>query len=238
MQLFYTTEISENTATLNKNDSGHLIRVLRKKTGSLIDFTDGKGCLYSGIIEDPDPKKCRISITEIKKEFEKRDFYLHMAVAPTKNISRFEWFIEKATELGIDEISPIICKHSERTTIKHERMERIAIAAMKQSLKAYLPKINEAVSFKDLLQNSTEEKKFIAWINPEVTRQIDEVYDAGKSCLTVIGPEGDFSSEEVDQAKQRNFEPISLGKSRLRTETAAIAACHLVNFINSKNTRK
>lgn len=238
MQLFYTTEVSENTAVLDKNDSGHLIRVLRKKTGSVINFTNGKGSLYSGVIEDPDLKKCRISITEKISEFEKRDFFLHMAVAPTKNISRFECFVEKATELGIDVITPLICKQSERTTVKHERLERIAIAAMKQSLKTYLPRINPAVSFSDLLKNSTEDEKFIAWLNPDVNRQIDDLYQPAKSCMVIIGPEGDFTDEEVNQAKQKHFKPISLGKSRLRTETAAIAACHLVNFINSKHIQK
>lgn len=232
MQLYYTTEISGNHAVLNKSDSGHLIKVMRMKKGDLVHLTDGLGNLYEGLIEIDDPKKTMVQLRDVKKDFGKRDFYMHMAVAPTKNISRFEWFLEKATEMGVDEITPLICMHSERKVVKRDRSERVLIAAMKQSVKAFLPVINEVVGFEALLKHDFRGQKFIAYIDEKVKGRLKDKYQKGEDALILIGPEGDFSSKEIDMAIAHGFVPISLGKSRLRTETAAFVACHTVNLMN------
>ncbi|MCF8233679.1 MAG: 16S rRNA (uracil(1498)-N(3))-methyltransferase [Bacteroidales bacterium] len=234
MQLFYTTEFKGNHAVLDPGDSKHLIRVLRMNKGDEVRLTDGKGNMFSGRIETADPKKCMIALTDKISDFGKRNYRLHMAVAPTKNISRFEWFLEKATEIGVDEITPVICEHSERRIVKTERMQRILIAAMKQSLKAFLPKINEAVSLQKFFHNDTVDMRFIAFIDDSVKSHLTELYEKEKDCIILVGPEGDFSREEFEQAKENGFVPISLGKSRLRTETAAVVACHSVNLINEQ----
>ncbi len=232
MQLFYTTEFKGNHAILDKNDSGHLIRVLRKQKGDQVHFTDGKGNLYTGMIEIDDPKKCMIQIIEKKENFEKRDYFLHLAVAPTKNLIRFEWLIEKATEIGIDEITPIICNHSERKVIKTERLERVALAAMKQSLKAWLPKINDAIGFNEFISLKQKAQKFIAYISPDVTNLLQDDYEKGNNSIVLIGPEGDFDIEEIRLAKEYRYTPISLGKNRLRTETAGIVSCTIIHLMN------
>lgn len=234
MQLFYTTEFKGNHAVLDPGDSKHLIRVLRMNKGDEVRLTDGHGNMFSGRIETADPKKCMIALTDKISDFGKRNYRLHMAVAPTKNISRFEWFLEKATEIGVDEITPVICEHSERRIVKTERMQRILIAAMKQSLKAFLPKINEAVSLQKFIHNDTVDMRFIAFIDDSVKSHLTELYEKEKDCTILIGPEGDFSREEFEQAKENGFVPISLGKSRLRTETAAVVACLSVNLINEQ----
>ncbi|MCF8228421.1 MAG: 16S rRNA (uracil(1498)-N(3))-methyltransferase [Bacteroidales bacterium] len=233
MQLFYTTNFKGNHAILDANDSRHVIKVLRMGKGDEIHFTDGKGNLYTGQIEEESHKKCMLQITGVKKEFGKRDYHLHLAVAPTKNISRYEWLLEKATEIGVDEITPIICRHSERAVVKTDRLERVMIAAMKQSLKAYLPAINEAVKFEDFIERDHKKKKYIAFIDDGVKNHLKDLYENGEDCLILIGPEGDFSREEFEQAKEKGFVPISLGKSRLRTETAGVVACHTVQIINN-----
>lgn len=202
------------------------------KKGDMVHLTDGLGNLYEGLIEIDDPKKTMVQLRDVKKDFGKRDFYLHMAVAPTKNISRFEWFLEKATEMGIDAITPLICMHSERKVVKRDRSERVLIAAMKQSVKAFLPVMNETTAFEDLLRQDFNGLKFIAYIDENIEDQLKDKCPAGENVLILIGPEGDFSSMEVDQAIGHGFVPISLGKSRLRTETAAVVACHTVNLIN------
>ncbi|MDZ7741574.1 MAG: 16S rRNA (uracil(1498)-N(3))-methyltransferase [Bacteroidota bacterium] len=233
MQLFYTTNFKGNHAILDANDSRHVVKVLRMTKGNEIHFTDGRGNLFTGQIEEDDHKKCMVQITDVKKEFGKRDYQLHLAVAPTKNINRYEWFLEKATEIGVDEITPIICRHSERTVVKTDRLERVLIAAMKQSLKAFLPEIHEAISFEDFIAQDLSGDKFIAFIDEDVTASLKNLIKPGKDVLILIGPEGDFSREEVDMAKEKGFIPISLGKSRLRTETAGVVACHTAYLINN-----
>lgn len=232
--MFYTTDFKGNHAILDPGDSKHLIKVLRMNKGDEVRLTDGQGNMFTGRIEIPDPKKCMIALTDKRSAYGSRNYRLHMAVAPTKNISRFEWFLEKATEIGIDEITPLICEHSERRVVKTDRMERILIAAMKQSLKAFLPKINEPVSFSDFIDVGTADMRFIAYIDDSVDRHLAGLYEAGKDCTVLIGPEGDFSREEFEQAKEKGFVPISLGKSRLRTETAAVVACHSINLVNEQ----
>lgn len=232
MLLFYLPEIGSDHIDLNPEESKHCIKVLRLQAGDEIRLTDGKGNLYQTRITNPDPKKCTVEVINTIREYEKRKSHLHMVVAPTKNISRYEWFLEKATEIGVDEITPLICEHSERTVVKTERMERILVAAMKQSLKAYLPVINQAMKYEKFIKKKFNGDKFIAYIDESVTGQLKDQYHAGNDCTILIGPEGDFSKTEVEQARENGFIPISLGKSRLRTETAAVVACHTVNLLN------
>ncbi|PKP33695.1 MAG: 16S rRNA (uracil(1498)-N(3))-methyltransferase, partial [Bacteroidetes bacterium HGW-Bacteroidetes-17] len=180
---------------------------------------------------DDHAKRCTVKILETKKEYGKRFFSVHMAVAPTKSIDRYEWFLEKATEIGIDRITPIICEHSERKEVKINRLEKVVISALKQSLKAYLPKLSETVKFNHFINQPFEGQKFIAYCEGEPPL-LKKLYIPKTDVLILIGPEGDFSPDEVEQAIKKGFIPVSLGNSRLRTETAAIAACHAINLLN------
>lgn len=234
MQLFYVPEITENEILLDEVESKHAIRVLRLKTGEKVQVVDGKGGFYTAEIIDTNPKKSRLRIIEAKKNHGKSDFYLHIAIAPTKNNDRFEWFLEKATEIGIDEITPLICEHSERKTIKPDRLEKIVVSAMKQSLKTWLPKLNPMVSLHEFIKRNDTPIKFIAHCNEGTKPHLKNEVEKGKNILVLIGPEGDFSPEEVNLARMNGFREISLGNSRLRTETAGIVACHIVNLINEK----
>jgi 16S rRNA (uracil1498-N3)-methyltransferase len=193
---------------------------------------DGKGGFYEAEISDANPKKCRLSILNSTFDFGKKDFHLHIAIAPTKNTDRFEWFLEKATEIGIDEITPILTSHSERKTVNHDRFEKILISAMKQSLKAYLPQLNGLMSFKELVVSNKTENKFIAYCDEIQKNHLKDLASKGNNTLVLIGPEGDFSPEEVLLAIENGFKVVSLGESRLRTETAGIVACHIVNLAN------
>jgi 16S rRNA (uracil1498-N3)-methyltransferase len=232
MQLFYVPEIKGNEIILDETESKHAIRVLRLNAGDKVQVVDGKGSFYLAEITQPHPKKCRLAILETKKEFEKRQFKLHIAIAPTKNNDRFEWFLEKATEIGIGEITPLLCEHSERKTIKPDRMEKILVSAMKQSVKAYLPKLNPLVSFNDFIKLNVVSHKFIAHCNNGEKPHLKNEIKKEENVLILIGPEGDFSPEEVEQARRNGFREISLGPSRLRTETAGVVACHIVNLVN------
>lgn len=231
MHLFYTPDISGNIYTLSEEESHHCTKALRLKKDSVIHLTDGKGNLYKCIIIADDHKRCTVRIEETIKEFGKRNFAIHLAVAPTKNTDRFEWFLEKATEIGIDEITPLICEHSERTKFKTDRFQKVIISAMKQSLKACLPKLNEPCTFAELLKKDFKEEKFIASYH-ENNSSLKALYTKGKDVLLLIGPEGDFSTKEIDSAKECNFTAVNLGDSRLRIETAAVVACHTINLIN------
>lgn len=201
--------------------------------GDKVTIVDGQGGFYEGIITDLDPSACRIRITESTTGFEKRGYRLHMAVSPVKNQERFEWFIEKSVEFGIDEITPLICRFTEKQNVKTERINNIIISAMKQSLKAYRPLLNEPVRFGEFMAGRHSGIKLIAHCNPGYAlKNIGQVYEKGMDALILIGPEGDFSREEIDMALAGGFTGVSLGNSRLRTETAGIAACHSVYFIN------
>lgn len=232
MQLFYVPNISASQVVLNETESKHAIRVLRLSEGTHLQLIDGVGGFYKAKITDANPKKCKLEIMESQLDFGKKDFKLHMAIAPTKNIDRMEWFLEKCTEIGIHEITPILSDHSERKVIKPERLEKILISAMKQSVKAYLPKLNKLTSFKNLITNSHDQNKYIAHCNEGEKEHLKNVVSAQNDVLIVIGPEGDFSPEEVALAKEHGFQEISLGTARLRTETAGVVACHIVNLAN------
>ncbi len=232
MNLFYAPDITFPLFQLSSEESKHIIKVMRMKAGDSILFTDGKGILYHCRIAGDSPKGCQIEILKDEEGKDKRSFYLQMAVAPTKNINRYEWFLEKATEIGVDRISPFFSEHSERKALKTERLNRVLTAAMKQSLKTFLPVLGEPVSFENLLQQPFEGEKFIAYINPEVVQELSNVYHRGSNALVLIGPEGGFSPEEVKAAQSVGFIPVKLGPSRLRTETAAVAACHTINLLN------
>lgn len=232
MQLFYVPNLSGAEVVLDETESKHAVRVLRLTVGNQVQIIDGKGGFYLAEITDANPKKCRLRITESKPEFGKKDFKLHIAIAPTKNIDRFEWFLEKATEIGIDEITPLLSEHSERKNIKSDRLEKILVSAIKQSLKAYLPILNELTSFKDLVSNAAGKNLYIAHCGEGEKPHLKNVVERGSDCLILIGPEGDFSKEEILFARKNGFTEISLGNARLRTETAGIAACHIVNLAN------
>jgi len=232
MQLFYVPNISGAEVNLDEAESKHAVKVLRLSVGDSVQLIDGKGGFYQAEISDAKQKKCRLVIVEAKKEFGKKDFHLHIAIAPTKNIDRFEWFLEKATEIGIDEITPLLTSHSERKTVNPERLEKILVSAMKQSLKAYLPKLNDITAFRQLVVNIKTENKFIAYCDDIQKTHLKDLTNQGKDTLILIGPEGDFSPEEVQLAIEKGFSVVSLGNSRLRAETAGIVACHIVNLAN------
>ncbi len=240
MQLFYNPNISNpdsyrdsKEVTFDKEESRHIVKVLRLKKGDMFKITNGKGSFFDAEIISADPKKCVSKILSEEK-VAPLPYSLHLAVAPTKLNDRYEWFLEKATEIGISEITPIICDHSERKKIKPERYEKILQSAMKQSLKAYLPILNEAISIKDFINSKkkSEELKCIAHCEETQKQSLKNILLPKKNITILIGPEGDFSSEEIETAKKAGFLPVTLGESRLRTETAAIVACHSVAFIN------
>lgn len=235
MQVFYAPEITEGEYILPEIESRHVIRVMRMKRGTAVKLIDGKGNLYEGVIEDPDQKKCIIRIKSAEMDFEKRNYSLHIAISPLKNPERFEFFVEKSVEIGIDEITPVICRNTEKPGIKAERINNIIISAMKQSLKAARPVLNEPVNFKEFISRKYSSKCMIAFCTDSVARKkISSVYSKGEDALIMIGPEGDFSNDEINAAIGNGFAGIHLGTSRLRAETAGIAACHSVYFINQQ----
>ena len=232
MQLFYTPDITnEKSYTLSESESKHAIRVLRLKIDDNLTLVDGKGNFYNAEVTSDNAKKCEVAITKTTTENSSKP-NLHIALAPTKNNDRTEWFIEKCTEIGITEVTPILCKHSERKKIKQERFLKTAISAMKQSLKATLPKIDELTSFNEIVNQSFDGEKYIAHCYEENQKHFKDIYQKGENTLILIGPEGDFSQEEVALAIDKGFEPITFGESRLRTETAGIVACTAFNIMN------
>ena len=232
MNLFYTPDLDPEFFSLSEEETRHITKVLRLTEGDHIFLTDGLGNMCEAVILNAREKKCLVQCGPIKHEYDKRPFYLHIAIAPTKNMDRLEWFLEKATEIGIDEITPLFCSHSERTHIKTDRLRKVVIAALKQSIKAYLPKVNEPVQFQKFISNSWKGSKFIAYCETGNEAELQKVYQKGSGALIMIGPEGDFSPAEVDQAIKQDFIPISLGKSRLRTEKAGVVACHTIDLLN------
>lgn len=234
MQLFYNPLIISNKTSeieLDKDESRHIYKVLRKNVGDKLTFTNGSGSFFeTEIIRVGKTVKIKILSEEKATSL---PYSLHLAVAPTKLNDRYEWFIEKATEIGISEITPIICEHSERRVIKKDRFEKIIQSAMKQSLKAHMPILNDAISFKDFINSEpSSEIKLIAHCSDGEKSVIKKVVHPGKSVMILIGPEGDFSDSEIKMSESLGFQSIHLGNSRLRTETAAIVACHSVSFIN------
>jgi 16S rRNA (uracil1498-N3)-methyltransferase len=229
-QLFYAPDIA-STSLLPEDESQHCLRVLRYNEGREMSITDGKGSFYKCILMDTDIKGCAVSIKEIITP-QKRNFNIHIALAPTKNTDRMEWFVEKATEIGIDQISFLRCRRSERRELKLARLQKIAVSALKQSQKAFLPEINEMTDFKSFVKNDFDSCKMIAHCDDDERKKIREIYSTGNNALILIGPEGDFSSEEISLARDNGFSPVSLGHSRLRTETAAMVACHTIHLLN------
>ena len=234
MQLFYTPEINNDTETyfFDKEESKHIVKVLRKKEGDILHVTNGLGFLFKTEIILASEKKCTVKIFEFQQQTEV-PFYIHLAVAPTKMNDRFEWFLEKATEIGIQEITPIICDHSERKIIKTDRFEKIIQSAMKQSNQFYLPKLNEPMTFKEFMNLSHNGNLFIAHCEETTKNDLHKNIPLNEKYTLLIGPEGDFSTKEIETAIANNFKPVALGNTRLRTETAAVVACHTFVLANS-----
>jgi len=231
--IFYTPDINGLRYTLNEEESAHAVRVLRLKAGDGITLVDGRGSRYRAQIERIHHKHCEVEVVEYQADYGKRQYRLHIGIAPTKNIERFEWFIEKVTEIGVDEITPLLCEHSERKQVNIERLQRIMIAAMKQSKKAYLPQLNGMTALDKWLETQTTSGcSYIAHCNESEKQSLKTAYQSGQDITIAIGPEGDFTMQEVTQALACGFTEISLGTSRLRTETAGIVACHSVYFMN------
>ena len=238
MQLFYHPTVSEDDVEVifPKEESRHIVKVLRKKEGDVLHLTNGKGWIFTTEVIAAQMKNCVAKVTASEKQ-EPLPYALHLAVAPTKMNDRYEWFLEKATEIGISEITPLICDRSERKVFKKERFERVLQSALKQSLHTYFPVLNEPIAFPDFLKVSDAEEKFIAHCEETSDKKFLSKELRPKQNVTIlIGPEGDFSSEEILAAREAGFQAVSLGNSRLRTETAAIVACHTVALINEMPT--
>lgn len=233
MQLFYAHQIEGSKAFLDIEETRHCTKTLRKNIHDVISLTDGCGGLYEGRIIEISKKSCTLEIIKTIEPRDKKNFHLHLAIAPTKNINRLEWFLEKTTELGIDEISLLLCQRSERKKIRLDRLEKIILSAAKQSIKSVFPKINDLVKFKDFVATAQASYKGIAHCNSDNLPPLKTKIQTQKEILLLIGPEGDFSLEEVEWATQHGFDPISLGSSRLRTETAGIIACHTAHLIHA-----
>ena len=234
-QLFYSTQIFDDIIILPEDEAFHVIKVFRKKIGDQIKVVDGYGNLYHATIDSEEIQNCRLNIKSIDKDYGKQNYFIHVAVSPPKSHDRIEFFIEKAVEIGIQEISFILTDHSERNNIKLNRINKCAISAMKQSLKANLPQINDIVSITDFINTCRNSEKYIAHLYKDNnTKLIDTVSNKTDYCI-LVGPEGDFSTTEIDKALEFEFKPVSLGYNRLRTETAAIVACHILNLANELN---
>ena len=233
MQLFYNSNVSKADDIFNfdKDESRHIVRVLRKKVGDKLHITNGKGWLFISELISAEQKHCSAKIIS-KQEHEKQNYKLHLAVAPTKMNDRFEWLLEKATEIGIDTITPILCDHSERKVIKTERFEKIIQSAMKQSLQYHLPKLKPLTTFQDFIRQDLTGQKFIAHCEETERKSLKSLIEPETEVTILIGPEGDFSVKEIAIALQQNYIPVTLGNTRLRTETAAIIACHSVAILN------
>lgn len=231
---FYIKNIAADIIVLDREESNHCIRVMRLKLGDRVQLHDGKGFLFEALIADPNPQKCALKIVGKAASAARADHRLTIAIAPTKNIDRFEWFLEKSTEIGIDKIIPIICQRSERKDLKTERLEKIMISAMKQSGQSYLPELTQKTSFKDLMDMPFNGDKFIAHCEEVSKILLQQAVTPGKDVLILIGPEGDFEGSEITLALQKGYLPVSLGASRLRTETAGIVACHTVCLVNNR----
>ena len=240
MQFFYSNNIIEDEE-LNKKilldsvESNHCINVLRYQIGDKINVVDGLGNLYVGKIKDYKKKECFIDVLQVKNEFKKRNFNIHIAIAPTKNHDRIEWFVEKAVEIGVDQISFINCNRSLRKQIRMNRINKVAITAMKQTLKTYLPKISSYPNLEDFIKQNNTRVGFICHLEEGEKKTFFDYKSIIKKqdTFVLIGPEGDFDEEEIKYAINSNIKPVTLGDSRLRTETAGIVACHLINLLNA-----
>jgi len=234
MQLFYNNKLKEDSkfVTFDRIESRHIIKVLRKKEGTILNITNGNGLLFKGEIIETNEKHCTVNLIAVEKQEKEHPYNLHIAIAPTKLNDRFEWFLEKVTEIGIDQITPLLCKHSERKVIKTERLEKVIVTAAKQSLHFNFPKLNKLISLKEFLNKENKDLKLIAHCEDQEKVLLKNVVKPKQDICILIGPEGDFTNKEINLAIQNNYKPVSLGNSRLRTETAGIVACHSVALIN------
>lgn len=233
MHVFYTPDIA-TSCELPEEEAGHCLRVLRLTMGDEVMLTDGKGSFYKAVISAATGKRCQVKVVEELPQEKGWNGWLHVAMAPTKNMDRTEWFVEKATEIGFDELTFLNSRYSERKVIKPERVEKILVSAVKQSLKASKPVLHEMTDFNKFIAQDFKGQKFICHCNEGEKKLLKEVIVPGEDAVILIGPEGDFSEEEVAKALSCGFQPISLGKSRLRTETAALVAVHTLNLFNQK----
>ncbi len=235
MQLFYNRHIKPNDQafSFDKIESKHIVRVLRKKAGDILYITNGFGFLFTAEVSIASDKKCMVNILNVEQKAKSWSYHLHIAIAPTKNNDRFEWFLEKATEIGIDEITPIICDHSERKFLKIARLQKIVEGAAKQSLKFHFPILNEPTTFKEFIAQHKATQLYIAHCEDEDKTPLQSQLDNITDITILIGPEGDFSTEEIKNALSKKYIPISLGESRLRTETAGIVATHTVSIFHT-----
>ena len=232
MNVFYIKQASEGLNTLPEEESKHCVKVLRMTEGERFCVTDGEGSLYDAELVEALPKRATVNLTNKRPGYDHWGFTLEIAIAPTKLNERTEWFLEKATEIGIDRVRLFTSYHSERRAANVERFQKVMIAAIKQSIKSRLPRIDDLMPFEKLVKQPFDGQKFIAWIDEDVKDCLCDLYHKGENVMVLIGPEGDFSPEEVALAKENGFVPVSLGEARLRTETAAIVACHTVQLIN------
>ncbi|RIJ41584.1 16S rRNA (uracil(1498)-N(3))-methyltransferase [Pontibacter oryzae] len=232
MHLFYTPDIKTEIYTLSEEESKHCTRVLRLNHGDTVYLVDGNGGKYTAIIQDAHHKRCQLQVVEKQIEYGKLPYVSHIAVAPTKNMDRMEWFVEKAVEIGVSEITFLLCEHSERKNLRLDRLEKIAVSAMKQSQKGYLPLLHDMTPFHRFIKKSLPQHTFIAHLENDATKSIKEHFSYGKPHCVMIGPEGDFSTTEIAAAYEAGIKPVTLGQSRLRTETAALVACHTLHVLN------
>ena len=234
MQLFYNKDITSTDPqfTFDKTESRHIVKVLRKKENDILHITNGKNELFTVKIILANEKRCLVEIVKSETKPKPWDYNLHIAIAPTKNNDRLEWFLEKATEIGLDEVTPIICSNSERTVLKTERLEKIVQSAMKQSLKFVLPKLNEPIKFSEFIEQDFEGELFIAHCEELDKKALAKTVKPNTNILVMIGPEGDFTPFEIEKALVKKFTPVTLGESRLRTETAGVVATQTVALIN------
>lgn len=233
MHVFYTPDIA-NTQELPEEEAGHCLRVLRLGIGDEVMLTDGRGFFYQAVIAAATQKRCMVKIVSKTEQEPFWGGHLHLALAPTKNMDRMEWLAEKATEIGFDELTFLNCRFSERKVIKTDRIEKIVVSAVKQSLKARKPVVNEMTDFRKFMERDFSGQKFIAHCYEGGKPLLRDVLHPDEDAVILVGPEGDFSPEEVTLAMEKGFQPVSLGKSRLRTETAALVAVHLMNLTHYK----
>jgi len=231
-QFFYSDHVFDKIIILPEDEAHHALKVLRKHMGDSIIVVDGKGGWYETVLETDKIQNCKLKIVNRKENFGKPNHYIHIAMAPPKSHDRAEWFVEKAVEIGIQEISFILTQYSERSNIKMNRLKSRAVSSMKQSLKAYLPQINDMLTISDFVEICSNSEKYVGYLRDEKANFMLNSARSGNNYCVLIGPEGDFMPEEIDLAKNCDFQTISLGKSRLRTETAGLAACHILNIIN------
>ena len=230
MNLFIAS-VFDNKGILTNDESWHCTKVLRKKKGDHIRLIDGAGNFFNGVLDFVSEKQCLVIITEGPFHQIKHNYYLHLAIAPTKQIDRIEWMIEKGVEIGVDEISFIQSTNSERTTIKIDRIIKIVESAVKQSLQAFIPKVNEIINLNNFLIKSNADQKFIAHCNENSKLNIRQIDFKQKNTIVLIGPEGDFSKLEIELANQHNYQSLSLGTNRLRTETAGLFICQAASLL-------